>query len=156
MLIDCGGFLLDDLPRLRVRFICPILWSALRLLRQMLFVNKFVQVLDVLFFRIAGMFKQKRVPGPVKVAIIVAAFGRAKDRQLNVIPAACYINGMERLVQIADKMNDPLQGFQSVGAGGFFIGKNLAENFNAIDGAVVVVSLRVFVIILRTKAVTLI
>src|SRR5581483_3741407 len=121
----------------------------------MLLVNQFIQMLHVLFFRKPGVFEQKRIPGPVQVAIIATAFGRAEDRQLNVIAAAGFINGVERLVQIADKVNDPLQGFQPVGARSFFIGKDLAENFYAIDSAVVMVSLRVLVIVLRAKTVTL-
>jgi hypothetical protein len=121
----------------------------------MLLVNQLIQVLHVLFFRVAGVLEQKRVPGPVQVAIIVTAFGRAEDGKLNVIAAAGVVNGMERLVQVTDKVDDPFQRFQAVRARGFFIGKDFAENFNAIDNAIVVVSLRVLVVILRPEAVTL-
>jgi len=56
----------------------------------------------------------------MQVAIVVATLGRAKDRELDVIAAASFVNRMQRLVQITHKVDEPFKRFQPVCPGSLF------------------------------------
>src|SRR3981081_1706786 len=101
------------------------------------------------------MFEQQCVPRPVQVAIIVAAFGRTEDRELDVIAAAGLFNRVQRLMQVAHKRDDPFKRCQPVARRSFFIAQYFLETFNAVHHAVVMIGERVFMLVLWTEAVAL-
>src|SRR6476661_5665548 len=91
----------------------------------------------------------------MQIAIVVAALGRAKDCELDVIAASGFINGMQRLMQITHKVDEPLERLKPVCPGGFFVAQSLLKHLNPVHHAVVMVSQRVLMFVLRTEAVAL-
>jgi len=80
---------------------------------------------------------------------------RRRNLVLSQMLAAKFINRVQGLMQVADKMDDPLQRLQSVVLRSVFIRQNLLEHFNPVHHAVVVVCYSVFLLILWTVAVAL-
>ncbi len=70
----------------------------------------------VLVFSIAGVLHQTVVPDPMQVAGILAAIAGAEDRDLNIIAAAGFINGVQGLMNVAHKVDEKLERFDAVRA----------------------------------------
>src|SRR5579864_1011965 len=91
----------------------------------------------------------------MQIAVIVAALGRAEDRELDVIAAASFINRMQWLLKIAHKVDEPLKRLKPVSAGSFFVAQNSLKHLNPVNHAVVVVSQCVLMFVLGAEAVAL-
>src|SRR5262249_9609695 len=145
---------IDQMPRLLMRFVGPVDGGSSGLLLQMLLCDQLVQAADVIFRRKSGVLEQEAVQGQMEIAIVVAALGRAEGRQLDIVAATGFFHRMQRLMQVADKVHKPLERLQTALTRGVAVTKNLLENLDAIDYAVVVVRVGVLVLVLRTEAVT--
>jgi len=89
----------------------------------------------------------------MEVTGIVTTLRVAEHGQLDVIAAARLVNGVQWLVQVAYKVDDPLEGLNALQLRGVFIRQNFLKELDAIDGAILVIGLRVLMFVLGTKAV---
>ena len=62
---------------------------------------------------------------------------------------------MQRLMQIAHKVDEPFKGLKPVGTRGFFVAQDFLKHLDAVNHAVVMVSECILMFILRAEAVAI-
>ncbi len=100
------------------------------------------------------MLEQAYVPFIVKVAETGPALRRSKFHDVNIVAAARFVNGMKRLVDVADKVDQKLERVNPVLLGRILVGQHIAKHVDAVHYAIVMVShaVRIFLIRLVTVA----
>src|SRR6266496_4965880 len=86
------------------------------------------------------MFDQPNVPSSVKIAWARPALRRAKLDYMHVVAAFGLGDGVERLVQIGDEVDEKFQCFYSITAGCVMIRQHTLEYLDAINNAVAVIA----------------